>query len=128
MSDPIICAECGSPMVLRQTTKFKNKDGSPRKFYGCSRFPDCQGIHGAHPDGRPLGKPADKATKQLRIEAHAAFDNLWQGGRMSRSAAYRWLQRKMGMTSEECHIGRFDADAARMCMEVCEAAKINARG
>ena len=36
-------------------------------FYGCSRYPVCQNTHGAHPDGTPLGKPANKATREARI-------------------------------------------------------------
>jgi ssDNA-binding Zn-finger/Zn-ribbon topoisomerase 1 len=91
-------------MVLRHTPKFGG-----RLFWGCSRWPTCSGIHGAHPDGRPLGIPADAETKRARIAAHAAFDRLWRGGQMSRGEAYRWLQTALGMTKEEAHIGRFDA-------------------
>ena len=55
-----------------------------------------------------FGTPATKATKQARIAAHAVFDQLWKGGGMSRGDAYRWLCEAMGLTPEECHIGRFD--------------------
>lgn len=99
------CPECGQPMVLR-----RSKRGP---FYGCSAWPQCDGSHGAHPDGRPLGIPADKKTKQARIVAHAAFDRLWKsfGERRRRSTArtraYRWLESEMKLSTDDCHIARF---------------------
>lgn len=80
----VICPDCGSLMVLR--------DGQYGKFWGCSQFPKCEGAHSAHPDGTPLGIPANKETKNARIQAHAEFDRLWRNGPLSRRQAYRWLQ------------------------------------
>ena len=77
------------------------------QFYGCTRYPACQGTHGAHADGTPLGIPANRETKEARMAAHAAFDQLWQDGQMSRNRAYQVLRDLMGMTQEEAHIGRF---------------------
>lgn len=108
----VICPECGAKMVLRETTKFKWNNGENRLFYGCSRFPACKGTHGAHPGGAPLGTPADAATKQARMRAHAAFDLLWKpiGARLTQDEAYLWMQSKMGMKSSEAHIGKFNAE------------------
>lgn len=81
------CGECGAPMKLR-----KSKFGP---FYGCTKFPKCRGTHGAHPNGKPLGTPANKATKRARQDAHATFDQLWRKGsrpRMTRLQAYAWLK------------------------------------
>jgi ssDNA-binding Zn-finger/Zn-ribbon topoisomerase 1 len=64
----VICPECEAPMVLRWTDKYK------RHFYSCSRWPECDAAHGADPQGKPLGIPANKATKRARIAAHDAFD------------------------------------------------------
>lgn len=99
MSDTVKCGDCQAPMVLR--------DSKFGKFWGCTRFPECRGTHGAHPDGRPLGTPASKAVKLLRIEAHDLFDLSWKSGRMSRNKAYKWLRKAMGMTEAEAHIGLF---------------------
>ena len=106
------CPECGAPMTLR--------GGKYGPFYGCIEFvrTGCRGSHGAHPDGKPLGKPGDAETRQARIRAHAAFDRLWKGHgkrrRMSRRRAYRWLQETMRLSKDEAHIGRFS-------LEQCEA-------
>ena len=121
---------CGAPMVLRETRKYTYPNGQPRKFWGCSRWPDCKGIHGAHPDGSPLGIPADKPTRQARIEAHAVFDAAWRSRGMTRREAYVWLQELTGLDRGAAHISKFDAktcaalvsavalsEAVRLCAE-----------
>lgn len=97
----VLCADCGSPMQLR-SSRFG-------PFYGCTRWPECDGTHGAHPDGAPLGRPADYDTRRARIKAHEAFDGLWQTGRLKRRTAYNWMQRAMRLRPEQAHIGRFNA-------------------
>jgi ssDNA-binding Zn-finger/Zn-ribbon topoisomerase 1 len=98
------CGECGSLMSLRKSPKYKNP------FYGCTEYPQCKGSHGAHPDGRPLGIPANKATKQARINAHIAFDHMWKTKKMRRYDAYAWLSQSMRLPMEEAHIGRFTVE------------------
>ena len=98
------CGECRAPMVLRHSSRFNVRGGM---FYGCSRYPECKGTHGAHEDGTPLGIPADKETKAKRMEAHEAFDRLWKYGGMRRGEAYVWMQKALNMTPDEAHIGRF---------------------
>lgn len=111
------CPECGSDMVLR--------DSRFGLFYGCVRYPACDATHGAHPNGDPLGVPADKETKRARMAAHDSFDLLWKGatkkGRKSaRKEAYAWLRERLGLTKEECHIGRFDIAMCAKVVELCE--------
>ncbi|MBV8782508.1 MAG: topoisomerase DNA-binding C4 zinc finger domain-containing protein [Phycisphaerae bacterium] len=103
MPDPI-CPDCGAPMVLRSSPKFRYRSGEPRKFFGCSRFPECTATHCAHPDGKPMGTPADTATKQARIRAHGAFDQLWKGP-------------SAPMSPDDAHIGRFTAEQCEQLIE-----------
>jgi ssDNA-binding Zn-finger/Zn-ribbon topoisomerase 1 len=117
--DDILCPECGAPMILRSTDKFKHRDGSPRKFYGCSRFPDCRATHGAHPNGRPMGTPANAETKEARCLAHEAFDPLWKSGKMERANAYLWLAEQMGIPFGDCHIGNFSKEQCERVVELC---------
>ncbi len=112
MPDPI-CPKCGSAMVLKTTNKFRYPSGLPRRFWSCSKWPDCECCHGAHPDGKPFGVPADDETKKLRIAAHEVFDQLWKSRGMRRGDAYRCMQRMMGMTEDQAHIGMFNADQCR---------------
>ena len=89
-------------------------------YYRCTNFPNCRGAHGAHPDGTPLGVPANKRTKDARIQAHNAFDKLWKGpgASMSRTAAYMEMQDLMGMTPQEAHIGRFSFEECWKLMDL----------
>ncbi len=107
----IRCAECGGPMRLLRLIE----NATERQiglFYGCKRYPDCYCTHSAHPDGRPMGTPANAATRAKRHEAHEAFDQLWKrGGWMTRAAAYRWLAEQFG--TDEAHMGE-------MSIEECE--------
>lgn len=100
------CPYCGAKMTLRFTVKFN------RAFYGCSEWPrtKCEGVHGCHPSGAPLGIPATKEVKAARIRAHDAFDKLWKDGHMERGTAYRWMREAMGLSKRDAHIGRFDAE------------------
>jgi len=95
-------------------------------FYGCTRWPACDGTHGAHPDGKPLGTPADAKTKRWRGKAHAQFDKLWQGpgAEMSRFAAYRWLRSTLGLSEDEGHIGKF---SIAMCQRLIAALEAKAQ-
>jgi ssDNA-binding Zn-finger/Zn-ribbon topoisomerase 1 len=106
----IACAECGAPMELR-TSRFG-------PFYGCSQFPKCRGTHGAHSDGRPLGKPATAEVREARVQAHERFDMLWKNKYMDRSAAYLWMRSVMCLTKDEAHIGNFDK---AQCLQLIEA-------
>lgn len=84
-------------------------------FYGCTNYPRCNATHGAHPNGAPLGVPANKATKAARMRLHAVFDLLWKGRKGARKPAYAWLRGAMGMDDAACHIANFD-------IETCERA------
>jgi len=105
-------------MKLRYSPKFKGGNW----FYGCSRFPACSGSHGCHQDsGKPLGKPADRETKEWRIKAHDAFDTLWQVGPMNRREAYKWLATEIGVT--EIHMGESDIETCKKVIELVRLRK-----
>lgn len=102
------CGECGSPMVLKQSYRF------PSPFWSCSRFPECRGSHGAHPDGKPLGVPANKETKDWRIRAHDEFDKIWKTKEfgVTRQQAYKMLASLM--CKHRIHIGESNVDECKI--------------
>ncbi len=89
-----------------------------RRFWSCIRYPGCNGTHGAHPDGKPLGVPADEETRKARAAAHEAFDWIWEGGHMRRAAAYRMIATRMGITEEACHFGAFDLEQCQQVVTI----------
>ena len=102
MDKIIKCGECGAPMRLLESRMYG-------KFYGCIKWPECNGTHGAHQKtGKPMGIPANAETKKVRIKAHEAFDTLWKNNGLTRKEAYNWMQEILELTKEEAHISRFD--------------------
>lgn len=104
---PVMCPSCNVPMVLRNTSKFTYRDGKPRLFYGCSNYPKCEETHGAHPDGRPLGKPAPKRIRDLRHEVHELAATIWPwDDKKARGKMYQWIKRN----SRFEHIAEMDME------------------
>lgn len=122
------CADCGAPMKLRESRY--------GPFYGCTRYPACEGTHGAHPDGSPLGEPADRETREARMQAHESFDRLWEDAPKlecyspptapdarkkalkairgaARGRAYRWLAWAFDREGEDLHIGAMTKSECR---------------
>ena len=98
---------CGAPMVMRATSKFTHKNGAPKKFWGCSRYPECKETIGAHPDGKPLGFVVDRETRQLRHEVHQLLEKFWNyDDRKQRREMYAFLKR----VAPPGHMGQMDKD------------------
>ena len=122
-STDILCY-CGAPARLADNSEYYGRSYGNGKCWMCTRFPECDGYVGTHPDGRPLGSLVDKETKKWRMQVHAQIDPLWRdmglrgaAKRRRRGSVYGWLRRIMNMSSEECHVGNFTAD---QCIEALE--------
>lgn len=51
------------------------------------------------------------------MEAHAAFDPIWQNEGMKRGQAYKWLATNMGLT--RIHIGELDVKDCGRVVKTC---------
>ena len=104
---------CDGKLKRKWSEKFS------RWFFGCTKWREtgCTGSHGCHPDGSPLGIPANKETKQARIAAHEAFDALWEHGTISRDQAYRWLSKEFG---RDAHISKMDIEDCQRVIELVD--------
>jgi hypothetical protein len=74
----------------------------------------------------PLGLAANEETRKARLDLHQNhFDPVWKTGQKARGKKrrrlYAYLAFHMGLTKEECHIGRFTAAQ-------CEQAKLFLKG
>lgn len=91
------CPACKEAMIL--------KTGKYGRFWGCPNYPDCTYNVGAHPDGRPLGIPGDKETRQLRSKLHDWFAQYYNWDNSDdRHAMYAFLK----MHTRSGHIGMMD--------------------
>lgn len=103
------CTMCGAPAAyVNNSVLYGRSFGEWPYLWHCQNA-ECGASVGVHPGtDKPLGTFADKATRQARIAAHAAFDPLWKDGSMKRKDAYAWLAERMGIDVNDCHIGMFD--------------------
>lgn len=64
--------------------------------------------------------PADYATRQARMQAHNAFDELWKSGMFTRKRAYHKLSLYLGLKKRETHIGHFSLTQCQTVIEFCK--------
>ena len=120
----IKCPYCGSRALLRPASVVygANAIDPAAPYYVCARFPACNSYVAAHRDTRlPMGTLADRALRCKRIEAHKAFNRLWESGLMGKKQAYRWLQAKLGLPEQEAHIGRFSLFRCEELIRLCNS-------
>jgi hypothetical protein len=57
---------------------------------------------------------ARHALRELRKQCHTKFDPLWKKGTMSRTEAYRFLQKLMRLIdADAAHIAKFDEERCK---------------
>lgn len=106
-------------MVPKETTKYRYKSGHPRKFWSCFRYPECDIAVGAHPDGSPVGKPADTATRKARTAAHKSFDAWKQQHGYGKGEAYRVLADGLRVVEPKAHMGQMNAEMCQAVVRFC---------
>lgn len=118
----VLCGECEA--ICEEKT---GRDVYPHrrdlydlKFFVC---PKCGARCGTHKQtGKPLGVPVGPETRRARQDAHRAFDRLWKdNGPMTRSQAYKWLAKEMGLNKDQCHIGRMSEAQAETAEDLSYA-------
>ena len=99
---------------------------SPKKRY-VQRAADRRALH--VPPEAYIDRAAMKAERgselaRSRIDAHGAFDPLWQSGAMSRRAAYDWLAIQLHLPVSACHMVLFDVAMCQRVVAVCAASDV----
>ena len=97
------CPYCSNKASLRDSACIYGE--SYGMIFIC--FP-CDAYVGCHPSGLPKGSLANRNLRNLRKQCHLKFDGLWRSGDMSRSEAYKWLQKSIKLSAKEAHIGEFN--------------------
>jgi hypothetical protein len=106
-----VCSDCGKMgrLVGGAEVYPHRPDLFHKSFYKCV----CGAYCGCHPGTIvSLGKPAGEDTRRARLRAHSSFDRMWRHGTFTRTEAYNWLAKAMGMEPGECHIGWMNEEQA----------------
>lgn len=123
----VICPYCDdeAALVTGRVIYPHRRDLYGRLFYHCEPCGAHVGCHRPRTqhgvDTVPLGRLANAELRQLKREAHDAFDPLWSQGNKKRGAAYRWLSNAMGLSANQCHIGMFDPAQCRQVVRLCQS-------
>lgn len=94
--------------------------GKRRPVYRCVRFPECKGQHWAHPNGAPLGVPADGKTRALRKEVHEKLALRFDWTRKYQRERAYFLLSQHGFG----HVGRMTAEECRKVLELLASGKL----
>jgi ssDNA-binding Zn-finger/Zn-ribbon topoisomerase 1 len=89
------CPKCQSEMVLRYSVRRQ------KSYYLCSN--KCDIYITAHPNGDPVGIPAERVVRELRQHTHSLANKIWEyKNTYQREKMYKWLEKN----SVSGHIGR----------------------
>jgi len=117
---------CGAHAVLRPASFVHGENAIGEYLYVCSRYPACDSYVGVHKKSRaPLGTLAGKELRGKRIQAHRVFNQLWMSGIMQKWQAYKWMQAKLGLNSDQAHIAKFSEYMCGELISICEQALQN---
>jgi len=117
-----LCSHCNQESVLTLGSVISpfNPSMKHKWFYFCE---PCWAWVGCHKySKRTLGHPANQELRAMRIKVHSKFDSMWST-RNGRTRAYKWLSKKMKLSSDETHIGMFDLKKCNSALEIIEKRK-----
>ena len=130
MEVPSICRYCGGVIKLVPAVSIYGETAAKRLGLEREHIYQCQNCNarvGCHRGTiRPLGDVANETLRLKRMETHQVFDGYWKRQRMSRTAAYRWLAKKMGLPEGTAHIGGFEMDECQRVIDLCRKEEMEA--
>lgn len=117
---PTSCPYCGGPALLvRNDVIYGKLYGTWPYAYHCA---PCDALVGLHPDTDiPLGTMANQALRSARVTNKRHFHDFMEKMGLTRSSAYLWLARSMGIDREVCHFGWFDIEACKRAGDICRS-------
>lgn len=123
MEAPNICRYCGGVIKLVPAVSIYGEAAAKRLGLEREHIYQCQNCNarvGCHKGTtRPLGNVANETLRLKRMETHQVFDAYWKRQNMSRTAAYRWLAKQMGLPEGKTHIGGFEMDQCQRVIDLC---------
>lgn len=125
----IHCPYCGSKASLHPSSFIYGEAAKTDGYvYACDRYPECDSYVGAHIKSKqPMGTLANGDLRNKRIKAHKAFDRMWKSGFMTKYYAYKWMEIKFGLDSNQAHIAMFSEAMCDRLIDACNKANDGCR-
>jgi hypothetical protein len=109
----LLCPYCGDKPTLQDSSVVYGKSYGP--IWRCT----CGAFCGCHPGtNKPLGRVAKPELRRLKKEAHEHFDRIWKTRKLTRTAAYAMLSRRLGIPKKYTHIGMFSESTCKKVIEI----------
>lgn len=123
----IKCPYCHAKATLRPASVVygPNKRAQGKYLYICDRWPACDAYVSAHDHTHlPMGTLANGDLRHKRILAHRALQHLCKSRHMEKREVYIWLQSKLGLNSQQTHIGQFSDWMCDEVIRLCQQASV----
>lgn len=113
-----VCPYCKKPTeYIKDSSVVFSRDFGP--LYICRPCQSWCGVHRDEPT-KSLGRIANAELRELKKEAHAAFDPIWKSNYKNRHDAYTWLSKQLGTPRNYTHIGMFNVETCKRVIELCQ--------
>lgn len=119
IGEEVYCPYCKRKTILTDSSEVYGGK-SYGLIYICTKCKAYVGVHKG--TTKPLGTPASKKLRTLRIQVHTYLDELWSHSPNSKKSknrknTYKWLSEKMNIPKEKTHVGMFTES---QCIEAIE--------
>lgn len=115
---PSTC-QCGGTVELVDNKEIYGKSTGVWPYAYLCR--SCSARVGLHPNtDLPLGTLAGPELRKARNICKDSFESIWTERYMSRTAAYKWLAKKLKIAPYKCHFGLFDIAACEQAKDICD--------
>lgn len=112
------CPYCGSKVILQDSIIIYRKQ-SYGLVYTCEKYPRCDAYVSCHKGTKkPLGTLANAELRSIRNLGHATFDRIWKEKILTRTQAYAWLAKRLGLKVEQTHFAMFDKETALKAIDI----------
>lgn len=110
----VTCSYCHGDAVFLSSKEFYGRDYGTNVWF-CR---PCEAYVGTNGNTAiPLGTLAKKELRELRKQTHKLIDVYWKEKRMTRTEMYKRIQKIMGLTEDEAHVGKFNMEQCQTLMK-----------
>jgi len=121
------CLYCNVPCRLVDASLVYHGSSRFGMVWLCSNYPECDARVGARRDHQPLGHPARKDLRELRIKCHSSFDPLWKKHTTNTSTTkqkckarhqlYKELSEYMRLPIDMTHFAMFNEEQCHRALQ-----------